>query len=359
MNETLNAVVIGGGQAGLATAYCLKKRNIEACVIDSLEKTGDAWRRRYDSLTLFTHSQYSSLPGWQMPLPPDTYPTKNEVADYLERYAARHELDIRHNLTALMLEQTESGFRIETSDGPINAQNVVVTTGGLARRSVPAFAEKLDPSVVQLHSADYRNRLQIPEGQVLVVGAGNSGAQIAVELASVREVSVSYERLPKQLPQRFLGRDIFWWLIRLGVMTKKADDSRGGHQAAVGAIPLIGSSLPKLVRRGTLRRRKKAVDAEGRCVHFADGESMEADAVIWATGFRSDFNWIKVNGAIDEMGIPHHVRGASVVDGLYFAGLPGLSTKGSGFIGFVKDDAEFIADQIARQTMRRTQRATA
>jgi len=330
-------------------AHALGRRGVPALVLDAGERPGDAWRERYDSLVLFTPSQYSALPGKPFPLPDDRYPTKDEMADYLEAYAREMAIALRHGcrVTRLAASRATPGYAVETEAGAtLSARRVVVATGALQRPAVPAFAADLDPEVVQLHTSRYRNPGDLPDGRVVVVGAGNSGAQIAEELAAVREVEIAFDRLPKRFPQRFLGRDVFWWFLAAGVMDRTREGDRHARDV-VGAIPLIGSRLPALLRRGALRRRPRVVGAAGRKLRFADGESVEAAAVVWATGFRNDFGWIDVPGALDADGHPIHRRGVGQPAGLHFLGLPGLHTKGSAFVGFVGRDAEYLADVLA------------
>lgn len=338
-----DVVVVGAGQAGLAVAYCLRRRNIDPLVLEAT-KPGESWRQRYDSLVLFTPSQYSALPGTPFPLPADRYPTKDQVADYLAAYARGHRLRVLGDRRVITVRSAgDAGFTVRTADGgEFAARRVVVATGALQRPALPGLAAHLDPSVHQLHSSAYRRPGDLPPGRLAVVGAGNSGAQIAEELSRVRAVTVAFERLPMRLPQRLLGRDIFWWLLRAGVMDRTASPARSAADV-VGSIPLIGSRLPGLLRRGRIARRGRVADAVGRRLLFSDGTSLEVDVVIWATGYRNDFSWIEVDGALDEHGHPIHARGVARVPGLFFIGLPGLHTKGSAFLGFVGRDAEHLA----------------
>ena len=338
-----DAIVVGAGQAGLAAAYCLRRRNVDPLVLDAAEP-GDSWRRRYDSLVLFTPARYSALPGTPFPLPADLYPTKDQVADYLAAYAHRHRLRVLGNRRVVALRRIgDTGFAIGTADGgELTARSVFVATGALQGPALPDCASRLDPGVHQLHASAYRRPADLPPGRLVVVGAGNSGAQIAEELSLVREVAVAFGRLPLRLPQRLLGRDIFWWLLRAGVMDRTTGPTREAA-GVVGSIPLIGSRLPRLLRRGVVARRGRVVDAVGRRLTFSDGTSLEPDVVIWATGYRNDFSWIDVEGALDRRCAPVHMRGVSPIPGLFFIGLPGLHTKGSAFLGFVGRDAEHLA----------------
>jgi len=346
-------IIIGAGQAGLAVAYHLTARGLAATVVDRADRIGNGWRRRYDSLRLFTPAQYSSLHGWPMPLGHDVYPAKDEVADYLEAYAERQRMAVVLGVEVRRVAQHGSAFMLDTSKGEIQCSTVVVATGGLGHPRVPSFAAEFSNSVRQIHSCDYRNPVRIGPGSVLVVGAGNSGAQIAAELSASRDVAVAFDRMPKRLPQRLLGRDIFWWLIRFGVLDRSVPPQADVHEV-VGAIPLIGSSLPALLRSGSVHRRPRVVSARHDEIVFADDSCEHFDTVIWATGFTVRLDWIDIDGIITD-GRLQHTRGVSSVLGLYFIGLPGLATKGSGLLGFVGRDAEYLATHISdsRRTLSR------
>ena len=342
-----DVIVIGAGQAGLALARCLQRRGREAVLLDA-DQPGEAWRRRYDSLVLFTPSQYSALPDAPFPLPADRYPTKDQVADYLADYARRHRLTVRSHCRVSGLRALDGGgFHLQTdSGGGLRARRVVVATGALQRPAVPSFAAHLDAGVHQLHTSAYRRPSDLPPGRLVIVGAGNSGAQIAEELCRVRDVVMAFDRLPKRFPQRVLGRDIFWWFLRAGVMDRTRSAERDARDV-VGAIPLIGTDLPRLLRRGAIARLARVVGASGRQLQIADGRRTEVDVVLWATGFRNDFSWIDVPGALDAAGMPRQHRGVGAVPGLHFLGLPGWHTKGSAFIGFVGRDADYLAGVLA------------
>jgi putative flavoprotein involved in K+ transport len=207
---------------------------------------------------------------------------------------------------------------------------------------VPAFAGGLGTQVFQTHSAGYRRPADLPQGRVLVVGGGNTGFQIAKELAGSCEVHLAIGSRQTPLPQRLLGRDLFWWLTKLALLTKTVD-SRVGRRAR-DRDTLIGSSRRDLKRHG-VAVRPRAVGADSRTVRFADDSEFEVDAVIWATGYRPEHSWIDlpING---NDGRPRHRRGVSDVPGLYFLGLSWQHTRGSALLGFVADDAAFIARQL-------------
>ncbi|MGH3114457.1 MAG: NAD(P)-binding domain-containing protein, partial [Gaiellaceae bacterium] len=220
---------------------------------------------------------------------------------------------------------------------------VVVATGPFQVPYVPALAGQLAPEVFQTHSTGYRRPGDVPEGRVLVVGGGNTGFQIAKELASAHPVHLSVRSRQTPLPQKLLGRDLFWWLTKLGVLEKTVD-SRIGRRAR-RRDTLIGSSPRELRRRYGVDLKPRAVEALGRTVGFADGTELEVDAVIWATGYRPDYSWIDLP-VLDADGRARHRRGVTEVPGLYFLGLSWQHTRGSALLGWVKDDGEFVAAQI-------------
>ncbi len=348
--EHFEVIVIGGGQAGLAVAHALQDRGIEYVVLDA-SHPGASWRARYDSLVLFTPSQYSALPGLPVPLQRDTYPTKNEIADYIASYAEKMDLNVQPGMRVVRLARDNGNFIVVAeNDQRYTARHVVVATGALQHPSIPDWATDVDPSIPQFHTADYQNPIQVPpsERPVLVVGAGNSGAQIAEELARHRPTILSFDKLPKRFPQRFFGKDIFWWFKLFGVMDRTRSSDRSSREV-VGSIPLINSTLPGLLRSGRLKRRGRAIGSEGPSIVFDKGAAVHPACVIWATGFKNDFSWIDIPDILSAAGHPRHNRGVSPCSGLYFVGLPGLHTKGSAFIGFVGADAEHLANVIHTQ----------
>jgi putative flavoprotein involved in K+ transport len=342
--ERLDVVVIGGGQAGLAMAWHLARQELRFAVLDASPQLGHVWRGRWDSLTLFTPAQYDALPGLPFPAPADTYPTKNPVADYLQVYATTFELPVRLDSRVTDLRQTSDGFEVRTANETLRTRQVVVATGPFQVPFVPPAAEKLDRSVTQVHSADYRNPQALPDGPVLVVGGGNSGLQIAEELAATRPVEVSVGENPPMLPQRLLGKDLFWWLTRLGLMRVPAESRLGRRVQARGEF-VIGTNRRKLKQKG-VRFRPRLVDSDGRTVRFADGATMQVDAVIWATGFRPDYTWIHIPDLVEDGRVTHR-RGVTDVPGLYFLGLSWQHTRGSALLGFLNDDATYLADRIS------------
>jgi putative flavoprotein involved in K+ transport len=343
-DQQLDVVVAGGSQAGLAMAWHLARQGLGFVVLEAGPEVGHVWRSRWDSLKLFTPAQYDALPGMAFPGPADTYPTKDPVADYLQAYAAAFDLPVRLNARVTSLVQTDGGFEVQAAGQTYRAGQVVVATGPFQVLFVPPQARGLDPAVAQVHSAAYRNPQALPEGPVLVVGGGNSGFQIAEELAATRQVDLSIATRYPMLPQRLAGRDLFWWLTRLGVMRVTAGSRLGRRVQARGEF-IIGTNRRRLERAG-VRFRPRLVDAEGRIVRFADHRLLEdVGVVVWATGYRPDYGWLHIPGVVREGHVVHR-RGVTEVPGLYFLGLSWQHTRGSALLGFVNDDATFLADRI-------------
>jgi putative flavoprotein involved in K+ transport len=337
-------IVVGGGQAGLAMGYFLAHEGRDFTILEAGSEPAVAWRERWESLKLFTPVRYSSLPGLAFPGDPNSYPTRDEVVAYLSDYRSRFELPVELDSRARSIRRSNGTYLVELDDRTYEADQVVVATGPFQVPFVPAIAERLDPEVVQLHSTAYRTPDDIPEGPVLVVGGGNTGFQIAQELAASREVHLSIGSRQTPLPQRIFGRDLFWYLQATGLI-RKTTESRIGRRLE-GRDTLIGSRPRTLRRRHGVHLHGRAVDATERTVTFADGERLDVGAVIWATGFTVDHSWIDVP-VFDDKGRVVHQRGVTESPGLYFLGLSWLHTRGSALIGWVKDDAQYIAHQIA------------
>jgi putative flavoprotein involved in K+ transport len=342
-DRLLDVVVVGGSQAGLAMAWHLQRQGLDFVGLEAGPEPGHVWRSRWDTLKLFTPAQYDALPGLAFPAPADTYPTKDPVADYLRDYAKAFDLPVRLNARVTRLSKTDDGFEVQTADNTLRARQVVVATGPFQVPFVPPQARGLDPSVAQVHSADYRHPQALPEGPVLVVGGGNSGFQIAEELAATRQVDLSIATTYPMLPQRLAGRDLFWWLTRLGLLRVTVNSRPGRRMSRRDFV--IGTNRRRLERKG-VRFRPRLVDAEGRTVRFADHGLLEdVGVVVWATGYRPDYGWIHVPGVVREGHVVHR-RGVTEVPGLYFLGLSWQHTRGSALLGFVNDDAAFLADRI-------------
>ena len=339
-------IIIGGGQAGLALGYFLSRQDSAYTILEAAAEPAAAWQRRWDSLRLFTSARYSGLPGQSFPGDPDHYPTRDEVVGYLTDYARRFELPVQLDSRVRSLTQVDGGYEVVAAGRTYLADQVVVATGPFQQPLVPPIAARLEPGVRQLHSSDYRRPEDIASGPVLVVGGGNSGFQIAEELTAAHEVHLSVGSRQKPLPQRILGRDLFWYLDATGLI-RKSVESRLGRRFA-GKDTLIGSS-PRALRRRGVHLHQRAIDAHGAEVTFSDGGKLRVGAVVWATGFIGDYSWIDAP-VIDDRGRPIHQRGVTASPGLYFLGQTWQHTRGSALLGWVKDDAEYLAGVISEST---------
>ncbi|HET7046704.1 MAG TPA: NAD(P)-binding domain-containing protein [Solirubrobacteraceae bacterium] len=335
--------VIGAGQAGLALGCLLGRQDRRFVILDGADSIGAAWRDRWDSLVLFTPRRYDSLPGLAFPGDPDGYPTRDEVVAYLEQYASTFELPVQLDRTVRSLAKNGRAFQLGLDGHSIEADQVVIATGPFQTPRVPHFAAQLAPEVFQTHSRDYRRPSDLPDGTVLVVGGGNTGYQIATELSATHQVHLAIGRRQTPLPQRLAGRDLFWWLETTKLLNTTVDSRLG--QKLSRRDTLIGSS-PRVTKRHGVQMKPRATDASERTVSFADGTELSVDAVIWATGFGLDHGWVDLP-VFDSQGEVGHERGVTAIPGLYFLGLPWQHTRGSALLGWVKDDAESIARQIA------------
>jgi putative flavoprotein involved in K+ transport len=336
-------VVIGGGQAGLAIGYYLAQQGHRFSILEAAGEPAAVWRSRWDSLTLFTPVRYDSLPGLTFPGDPAGYPGRDDVVDYLTEYARRFELPVAYDSCVRSVRSRDgSGFVVELGHRTLEADQVVVATGPFQVPFTPPIAADLVSDVVQLHSSRYRRPADLPEGVALVVGGGNTGFQIAAELAATREVHLSVGTRQTPLPQRFLGQDLFRYLEATGLMRKRVTSRIG--QRMKDRETLIGST-PRRARRQGIQLRPRAVAAQDRSVRFADGSEVTVDAVVWATGFRLDHSLVELP-VFDERGEVIQERGVTDVPGLYFLGLPWQHTRGSALLGWVKDDAKYIAERI-------------
>lgn len=338
-----DVAVIGAGQAGLAMGYFLAKEGRHFTMLEAAGSIGSAWRTRWDSLVLFTPRRYDSLPGLPFLGDPDGYPGRDEVMSYLERYASTFQLPVELNSPVQSVAPADGGFILNLGTRTLEADQVVVATGPFQVPNVPAFAADLTPDVAQMHSTGYRRPSDLPEGTVLVVGGGNTGFQIAKELSATHSVHLAIGSRQTPLPQRLLGRDLFWWLTKTGLI-KKTVESRIGRRAR-DRDTLIGSSTRDVKRHG-VELKPRVVGASGDAVTFEDGSELGVDAVIWATGYRSEYGWINIP-VFDKNRRVLHRRGVTDYPGLFFLGLTWQHTRGSALLGWVKDDAEFIAERIA------------
>jgi len=352
--ERFETVIVGGGQAGLATGYHLARRGRPFVILDAGRRVGDPWRARWDSLRLYTPARYSGLPGWGFPAADWHYPARDEVADYLAAYAARFELPVRHGVRADGLTRHGDHYLVTAGERRFEADNVVVATGAYATPRISAFAADLGPAVLQLHSSRYRRPDQLREGGVLVVGAGNSGVEIALELSATHPVWVSGPH-PGNEPARAGGRldrlttPALWFTFSRVLSVGNPVGRALRPKLLTAAAPLARVRRRDLAAAG-VELVPRTVGARDGLPLLEDGRALEVANVVWCTGYRSDFSWIDLPG-FEPGGHPAHDRGV-VADqpGLYFVGLFFLTSIVSGLVGGVGQDAEHIAAAIVARS---------
>lgn len=346
LNKNIDVLIIGSGQAGLAMGYYLSQFSQSFVLIDAASRVGNVWRNRYDSLVLFSPRRYSSLPGLAMTGNPAGFPTKEEFADYLEAYAAHFSLPIHLNTKVETLKQVDGYFEAITSQARYTAKNVVIATGPFQKPFIPQLDGPGSKSIFQLHSNDYREPSQLLAGPTLVVGGGNSGAQIALELSKSRKVYLSAGHEMVFIPRQILKRSIFWWLD----VTKLAKVSNGSRLASLlkKTEPVIGMELKPLIENGKVIIKERAVSLQGQEIGFKDGSKIKVDNIVWATGFQFDYSWIDIPGVLDSEKRPQHQSGICPVNGVYFLGLPWLSRVGSAQINGINYDAKNIFNNLEK-----------
>lgn len=347
--ENVPVVVVGAGQAGLATGYHLARHGISFVILEAADRVGQTWRGRWASLKLFTPARFSGLPGLPFPGGRDRFPGKEEVADYLEKYATTFELPIRFGSPVTELTRNGAGYQVVTPEQTFHAGAVIVATGAFQQPRLPAAATALGPDVLSLHSSAYRDPAQLRPGSVLVVGAGNSGLQIADELANAgRETHLSVGTRSGSLPRKVLGNDIFWWLDRLLVLRAPLSTMpkvlRGGIEAEV----LIGHTIEEVVRGGRITEHGRTVGASAQGVQFGDGTVLAVSNVVWATGYCPDYSWLGLDITDPETRLPVHRAGATAAPGVYFIGLPNMRTSASALLGWVGTDAGHVVSHLGR-----------
>lgn len=346
-------IVVGAGQAGLATGYFLQKSGLDFTIVADDERIGDPWRDRWESMRLFTPASYNSLPGMAFPGDdPEYFPGKDEVADYLERYAEEFDLPVELNTRVTGVRRENEEFILTTDTSNVSADYVVVATGANHHPNIPPVAADLPNDIFSCHSSEYTNPSSLQAGDVLVVGAGNSGTQIATEIANDdvnrRVWLVGPDR--GQLPRRLLGRDFFRWAVptifrfkRTGFLGRKLYQRTGPQ-----GDPVFADAYEKMQDAGVDRVTGRITDVENGRPTTEDGHRFDVFNVIWATGFRPEFTWIELDMFTEE-GYPKQTRGVTEIPGLYFVGLPWLYRASSSLIGGVGADAEYIANHISER----------
>ena len=351
-SENVQTLVIGGGQAGLSVGYHLAKRGLSFQILDANACVGDAWRNRWDSLRLFSPARYSGLPGLRFPGRGDAFPTKDQMAGYLVDYARRFHLQVRNGITVDRLWKEGDQFVVTAGNRLFRCENVVVAMANFQQPRVPAFARNLDPGIVQLHSQAYRNPSQMQEGGVLVVGVGNSGAEIAIEAARSHPTWISGKEsghVPWPIDS-FIARVLLVRLVRFfghHILTVKTPLGRKLRPKMLAtATPLIRVKPKTLVDAG-ITRVPRVVGVRDGLPLLADDRTLDVKNVIWCTGYHRGFPWIELP-VFQDNGEPDHEDGiVRNVPGMYFVGLHFLHSMTSATLIGVGRDAERVAQAIA------------
>ena len=359
-------LIIGAGQAGLAAAYHLSKRGLPFLVVDADQRIGDHWRNHWDSLRLFSPAAVDGLPGMGFPAKADDFPTGRAMGDYLETYAGRFDLPVMSGtLVERVRPATGGGFEVESGETTFVADHVVIATGAFRRPHVPGLALSLDPEIRQLHSSEYRNPSQLREGAVLVVGLSHSGADIAVDVAKTHRTHVS-GKAAGEFPIKVTDTRrslIGWFIVRFlatRVFTLRTPIGRRmAPHVRQGGAPLLRVRSRDLVAAGVIRHDARTTGVIDGKPMLEDGSVLDVANVIWATGFRPDYDWVDVSGFLGDDGWPVGERGISpAAPGLYFLGVPFQWAFASMNVFGAGRDAKFIVDRIAEPSPNpRTERA--
>ncbi|AOO60509.1 MULTISPECIES: flavin-containing monooxygenase [Bacillus amyloliquefaciens group] len=340
-----DTIVIGAGQAGISVGYYLRKSKQKFIILDKSHEVGESWKNRYDSLVLFTSRMYSSLPGMQLEGDQHGLPSKNEIAAYLKKYVERFEIPIQLRTEVISVQKLNNYFLIKTNREEYQTKNLVVAAGPFHTPNIPSISKDVAGHIRQLHSSQYKHSKKLAPGNVLVVGGGNSGAQIAVELSKERVTYLACSKKPVYFPLWIGKRSIFWWFDKLGVL-------QASHTSILGKFiqkkgdPIFGYELKHAIRQKKIILKQRVIAGKQNEVIFKDSSSLEVNNVIWATGFKNPLWWMKIEGVLDKEGRIIHHRGVSAAEGLYFIGLPWQHRRGSALLQGVGNDAEYIVKQM-------------
>jgi putative flavoprotein involved in K+ transport len=340
-------IIIGAGQAGLAMAYYLKLLHKNYIILDANSEIGAPWLKRWDSLKLFTPSEFNNLPGMNFPHKKGHYADKYEIATYLKSYVKKFDIPVRSNQKVSSLHKIGDSFLVQTQNQEYKAKNIIIATGPFHSPYTPTCTTKVNADVFQIHSEHYKGPNQLQDGDTLVVGAGDSGIQILNEISEGgRKVYFSGDTAIGNLPQEFLGKTLWWWLTITGILSA-SKYSWLGRKLIKGTQPIIGTDVKSLFKRKNISCIGKTIDANKEDIIFEKRRISSIKNIIWATGFKPNFDWIE-GVELDEMGYPKNFRGISNTDGIYYIGLPWLHTRGSATLGGVKKDALFLSQHIKK-----------
>lgn len=337
--ESFHSIIIGGGQAGLAAAYYLQKRNKDFVILEAAPEAGHSWKMRYDSLTLFTSARYNSLPGLRFPGDPDRFPTKDEVAEYLKDYITLFMLPVLFDTRVISVNKNDDSFLVTTTKGLLRAKNVIVCTGAFQKPFIPSFSGQLNPSILQLHSSAYLRPSQLMQGDTLVVGGGNSGVQIVEEILREKgNVFFSFSGNLKAMPNNKLTQ----FLVFGCGLASASIKSPVGKWLKNRPEAVMGTDLKELFDCSNLQLVGRTTGGNENEIHCEKATLHSVKNIIWATGFKPDFSWIGAD-ILNPDGFPVHERGVTKIKGLFFLGLPWMHSRFSGLLGGVGKDAEYIS----------------
>lgn len=342
-------VVIGGAQAGLSMAYHLKRLKKKFIIIDSEKEVGASWINRWDSLKLFTPTEFNHLPGFHFDAAKGHYPSKYEVAAYFKRYVNEFEIPVKLNTLVTSISKEKDVFCIKFDGGTYNTKNVVVATGPFHIPYTPPCNTKISNKINQIHSNFYKGIHQLKEGDTLVVGGGDSGYQILDEISrdSSRRVYFSGDTKVKTLPQQFLGKTLWWWFSKIGFLSYNKYSWIGRILSGI-TQPVIGVDVKGILSRSNVIPVGRTKDATNEKIIFQNATISTIKNIVWATGYRPNFTWVE-GLEIDQNGYPENYRGVSSIEGLFFIGLPWLYTRGSATLGGVSKDAEYLAKLMVKK----------
>jgi putative flavoprotein involved in K+ transport len=340
-------IIVGAGQAGLAMAYQLKQVNANFLMLDSEDEIGASWLKRWDSLKLFTPTEFNHLPGMSFPAAKGHYPDKHDVANYFKSYVEKFNLPVQLGKKVLKVNKLNNTFDVQCSQQSYQCKQVIIASGPFHTPFIPPCHKSLSPDIKQIHSKDYRNPEQLIAGDTLVVGAGDSGFQILKEIAEYsenRHVYFSGSVSSLTIPQELLGKTVWWWFSLFGVLSVNKF-SWIGRKLKQKMQPVIGIDIKSLLSSNNITAVGHTLDASENeiCCQHATLDTIKN--IIWSTGFRADFSWIE-GIKLDEQGYPVNYRGIGATKGMYFIGLPWMYTRGSATLGGVHKDAAYLINEM-------------
>lgn len=348
LKKTCDTIVIGGSQAGLAMGYYLKKNDRDFLILDAGKTIGETWRSRWDSLRLFTQTWANQLPGMEF-TSQNKFPTKDETADYLEAYATKFNLPVTLQSRVTALKKSDNGYELTVGKQKLRCKNVIVATGHYAKPKIPSFAAELNSTIHQVHSSQYLRPSNLPDGNVLVVGAANSGLQIAIDLAGANRETFVAGNPPSMIPpfvRNYMFRFFFWVNHHImTIKTKPGQKLKASIKKQGGTAPLVKTSLQDTVNAG-VKQLPRVIGVKHGLPLLDGGQVLKPNNIIWATGFAPDFSWIQLDDLMDDTGYPINTRGITKYEGLYFIGMFFQYSLTSSFLRGVGRDAEYIMKHL-------------